>query len=450
MIKLHSDSLVAVVGLGRVGQIISRYLLKKGTLVYAYEDNKNVLEKKEIKDLILNPKFVIVKTNQWSTKNKKPTFAVSSPGFSQQNKTIKYLKSNNIPIIDEIAITASEVGKNIIAITGTNGKSTTTALLGKILQNDGKNIFWGGNLAPGLPFATTLFQEPKDYYVIETSSFQLERSDRFHPKVAILLNITPDHLDRHDSLAEYQTIKFKIFANQNKSDYAVINYEDKVIMDHKKLIKSKINYFSDKRKVKGTYTSNNNIFFYDRRICSLNNINLLGTHFINSILSAVCAAKIIGVKNNAIVETLRNFNGLEHRLEFVAEYDGVKFINNSMCTNPAAGVATLKSFKKPVILIAGGKEKNLEIDDYIKIITVKTKQVILIGQNRYGLAKKFDTYKFNDYNIADSLKDAVMKAKKCANPGDIVLFSPGFASYDTFSNFQERGSTFKEIVYGIK
>jgi len=450
MINLDSNSIIAVVGLGRVGQTVSRYLLRKRMTLYAYDDIQKIFERKEMQLLKTNAKFIVMNKTQSSVNGKKTKLAICSPGLSNNNRTIQYFRQNSTPIIDEVEFTSAQLNHPIIAITGTNGKSTTTTLLGRMLYIDGKNCFWGGNLAPGLPFATTLFQEPKDFYVIEVSSFQLERCVNFHPNIAILLNITQDHLDRHTSLEEYQQIKFRIFRNQNMTDYAIINFEDKVTMENQRLIKSKIIYFSNLRKVKGSYLYNNYIYFNNEKICSLETVKILGTHYINSVLPSVAAAKIIGVKNTSIIETLRAFNGLEHRLEYVTDYEGVIYINNSMCTNPTAGVATLKSFNKPVILIAGGKEKNLEITDYVKTITEKAKYTILIGDNRYRIQKLLSTYHYKNFHLDDSLKDAVTTAKKLASAGDIVLFSPGFASFDLFSNFQERGKVFKEIVYGIK
>lgn len=465
MITLSPQSSIAVIGFGRVGHIITQYLLQKRMVIYAYDDNEKIFEQKELINLTHNSQFKIINNYRWPMRNKKPKFAICSPGFSEQSKIIKFLRSASIPIFDEIEITQHLLTQSrklrllnkfsqwvypYIAITGTNGKSTTTSLLGRILDADGRNVFWGGNLAPGLPFSITLFQESKDYYVIEVSSFQLERCLEFHPHIAILLNITADHLDRHTSFLNYQKTKFKIFSNQTKKDYAIINYEDEISMMNRDLIQSKIVYFSKNRKVKGAYLANNQIFYNDEKICSLDIVKLFGSQYIDSILASICAAKLIGIKNKSIINVLKNFSGLEHRLEFIAEINGVKYINNSMCTNPSAGVATLESFNKPVILITGGKEKNLDVNEYIKVVINKTKYTILIGENRKRLAKLLKTKNYNDFHIVDLLKKAVTIATKHAYPGDIVLFSPGFASFDSFSNFQERGNIFKEIVYALQ
>lgn len=444
------NSPVAVIGLGRVGRIVSQYLLHKQVYVYGYDENKNIFSQIENIRLMRNRFFKVMPSGSWLARNPKPKFAICSPGFSDNNKMIQSLKKNQIPIMDEIEFTSLLINRPIIAITGTNGKSTTTSLLGRILDTEQKNVFWGGNLAPGLPFAITLFQEPKDYYVIEVSSFQLERCIKFHPHIAVLLNITADHLNRHASLEEYQKVKFRIFANQTQKDYAIINFEDETSMKYLDSLRSKIIYFSKSYKTNGAYLNKNQIYFHEEKICSFDTVKLLGNHFINSILATISVAKLVGVRNQTIAGVLKNFAGLEHRLEFVAEINGVKYINNSMCTNPSAGVATLRSFAKPVILIAGGKEKNLDVVDYIKAITGKTRFTILIGDNRERLSQLLKQANYTYYQLADSLKQAVVIAQKYAKPNDIILFSPGFASFDNFTNFQERGKVFKEIVYDLE
>ncbi len=461
-------SSIAIIGLGRVGRFVSQYLMHNQNYVYGYDDKKNVFIQRENKPLVNNKLFKPIADYQLITKNKKLSFAVCSPGIADMHRAVQTLKRNKIPIFDEIEFTYNQLinsktrsvdeamrtstqklRNSLIAITGTNGKSTTTSLMGHILDTAGKNVFWGGNLAPGLPFVVALFQEPKEYYVLETSSFQLQRTYKFHPHITVLLNITADHLDRHKCLSEYREAKFKIFANQTKNDYAVINYEDITSMGFRNLIPSRKIYFSRYRRTNGAYLYRNYIYFKKERICRIDEVKLLGSHFIDCILSAVTVVKLIGIKNHIIKNTLRNFVGLEHRLEFVAEIDNVKYINNSMCTNPSAGVKTLQAFNKPVILIAGGKEKNLEVDDYIKEISKKSRLTILLGDNRKRLGHLLDKIQYSNYILADSLNQAVHIAREKSKLNEIVLFSPGFASFDNFANFQERGNAFKEIVYAL-
>jgi UDP-N-acetylmuramoylalanine--D-glutamate ligase len=446
MIALLPNSKVAVIGLGRVGRMVSQYLLHEELNVYAYDDNSHIVNTKEIEILQNNRSF---KLQTVLNKTLNQQCVITSPGLYEKSKAVQFLRKNNITLIDEIEFTAVNINNPIIAITGTNGKSTTTALLGRILQATGKNVFWGGNLAPGMPFVTALFHQPHQYYVIEISSFQLERVNEFRPHIAILTNITADHLDRHSSLNEYRKIKFKLFQNQDNSDYAIINMDDPISVEYHKLIESQRYFFSKFKKVNGAYIKDNNIFFNNENICPVDVVKLPGSHYVDSILAAVCAAKIAGIRNSTIARVLNNFGGIEHRLELVREYEGVKYINNSMCTNPTAGAANLNSFRQKVILIAGGKEKKLEVNNYVAAITQKSKFTVLIGENRYRLADLLESKQYMNFKVSDTMTNAIMIAKENALSGDIVLFSPGFASFDTYVNFQERGNAFKNIIYGI-
>ncbi|MEO0076407.1 MAG: UDP-N-acetylmuramoyl-L-alanine--D-glutamate ligase [candidate division WOR-3 bacterium] len=448
-----------VIGFGRVGQFISQFLVHNGITVLGYDDDQTVFQQKRLANIINNPNFKILNKSQLGNKELNADFAIISPGVSARSNIIKYLNENNIPIYDEIDFTQEVINHRcqnnqrqpiLIAITGTNGKSTATSLLGRMLSLAGKDIFWGGNLAPGLPYSVALFQNPKNYYVLEVSSFQLRRIEKFHPQIAILLNITADHLDQHASLSEYQNTKFRIFRNQSTNDYTIINADDKTIMSKiHQLANSQKILFSKLVKTNGAYIKDNIICYRNENIVRLDRINLLGSQYYDSILAAVTCAKILKVKNSIIANVLQNFSGIEHRLEFVGEISGVKYINNSMCTNPTAGIATLDAFSQPVILITGGKEKNLDIIPYIRSIIAKAKIAILFGENRHRLASLLKKENYHNYRLANSLKQAVKISHQLALPNDIVLFSPAFASFDLFQNFQERGNAFKEYVYEL-
>lgn len=456
---LNKSNKAIVIGFGRVGQFISQFLIHNGLTVLGYDDNQTVFQEKRLANIVNNANFKILNKSRLGDKEFNADFAVISPGVSVQSNIIKYLNENNIPIYDEIDFTQETINCHcqnnqsqpiLIGITGTNGKSTATSLLGRMLSLAGKDVFWGGNLAPGLPYSVALFQNPKKYYVLEISSFQLRRIEKFHPHFAILLNITADHLDQHTSLSEYQNSKFRIFHNQTANDYAILNADDETIMSKiGQIAYSQKILFSKQSKTNGAYIKDNIICYRNENIVRLANINLLGSQYYDSILAAVTCAKILKIKNSIITDVLQNFSGIEHRLEFVSEIRGVKYINNSMCTNPTAGSATLNAFAQPVILITGGKEKNLEITPYIKTIIAKAKIAILFGENRYRLASLLQKENYRNYYLANSLKQAVKISYRLASPNDIVLFSPAFASFDLFQNFQERGNAFKEYVYEL-
>ncbi|MCS7259050.1 MAG: UDP-N-acetylmuramoyl-L-alanine--D-glutamate ligase [candidate division WOR-3 bacterium] len=441
---------IAIIGLGKVGQTVLRFLLKYNIKIIGYDDNINKIPCYYLSFLTSNRNFILIR-NKREIKNyfQDIAFAIVSPGIKETNYVVRDLKKNNIPIVEELDFVNHFIKSPIIAITGTNGKSTTTVLLGKMLTTARNKCFWGGNLSPGLSFSHSLLHEPKQYYVIEVSSFQLERCEYFTPHIGILLNISYDHLDRHKTLAEYRDVKFKIFKNQTGNDFAIVNYDDNLIRDKVNKIRSNIYYFSTTKPVKGTFLKNNAIYFNDEKICNIDSITLKGKQFIVSVLAAICAAKIIGIENSAIIETLSTFTGLKHRLEFVTKFKNVIYINNSMCTNPAAGAETLNAFAQPVILIAGGKEKKLPLEIYINAIHKKTKHTILFGENRFKLYKTLKNSKYKNVHLASSLKNAIKKAMRLASPYDIVLFSPGFASFDMFSNFEERGECFKKLVFEL-
>lgn len=450
MINLIPNSGVVIIGFGRVGRILAHYLMHNKIFIYAYDDNITIFKADKNQQFTHNAYFRIMSRNQWPIKNLKPKFAIVSPGFPEQASIIQFLKIQQIPIIDEIEFTSSMVTNPIIAITGTNGKSTATVLLGRILATAGQNVFWGGNLAPGIPFANVLYQEPKDAYIIETSSFQLSRCYDFHPHIAIITNITADHLDRHTTLSEYQKSKLRIFRAQNKTDYAIINFDDESSMKYRDTIPSQIIYFSHKRPVNGVYLKENKILFKNNTVCSLNDIKLYGKHYLDSILAVIAAAKTLNIHNRIITKVLRTFNGLEHRLQIIRQHGSIKYINNSMCTNPVAAAATLESFTKPVILIAGGKEKNLDLTVYIKAITHKAKFVVLFGENKNHFSHALKINHYYNYQKVNTIEEAVLTAKNKAVPNDVILFSPGFASFDKYKNFQERGLAFSKIVHAIQ
>ncbi|MCX7785926.1 MAG: UDP-N-acetylmuramoyl-L-alanine--D-glutamate ligase [candidate division WOR-3 bacterium] len=462
--KFDTAHYFAVIGLGRCGKLVTKYLLRRGKFVYVYDDNPEVFQNSEIKELINKPNCQIMTNQTASQIANQIELVICSPGIGPQNQIVRIFERRGVPVIDEIDFTSSIIEKTInrlshsakdkvagkskiiIAITGTNGKSTATVLLGKILTTAGKDTFYGGNLAPGEPFASALFQQPKDYYVIEVSSFQLERSFYFHPHIAIILNITADHLNRHRTLKKYREIKFRIFANQSVKDYAIINADDKIIMNYKTNIRAQVFYFSRFHRVKGAYLDDGYLYFQKEKICARQDIKLPGDHYLDSVLAVITAAKILKIDNESIVKILKRFSGLEHRLEYVRTIDGVKYINNSMCTNPAAGTAALYAFSEPIILIAGGAEKRLNVKDYVSTIANKTKWTVLFGENRQRLAEMLKAKHFFNYSIANSLEEAIMLAKSKAVSGDLILFSPGFASFDAFNDFQERGNAFKMIV----
>ncbi len=431
---------VLVLGLGRATKHVVKYLLQQGVEVYAYEEKSPAAIDPELRQLVDGHKIKPYRQIEGFDE------VVTSPGLSETKDIVQRIRQANLPLIDEIEFTYRHVTGTIIAVTGTNGKSTTTALIAHIIRAAGRNCFLGGNLAPGRPFSATLLEPPYEYYAIEISTFQLERVDQFRPHVAVLTNITPDHLDRHKSIDEYAMLKFRIFQNQSPDDFAVINYDDDRIRARVQSIRSQVVWFSTGTKVDGAYYENKTVLFRGTPVIKSAEITLPGMHNVGNILAAVAATSSLGISPETTRAAVSSFPGLPHRLELVAIIDDVKFINNSMCTNPTAAIASLTAVAGPKIVILGGKEKNLDADSYLDAVIKEARRAVLIGPNREKIAEYFRDHGYSAYELVPNLLSAVQAARALARPGDTVLLNPGFASFGDFKDFEERGEVFKNAV----
>jgi UDP-N-acetylmuramoylalanine--D-glutamate ligase len=439
-----------VLGLGRQGKGIVQFLLENNEMVYGYDK-----EEEKVKEFIKYKNFCPLKEEEIiKMKNVKNLLVIVSAGINNENPILQSL-ANFCEVISDIEFVYHYIkDKTIIAITGTNGKSTTTCLIGEILLKDNKEVFYGGNLAPGKP-AIEAVREKKEFNVLEISSFQLARIKNFKPYIGVLINISYDHLDWHKNFEEYFKAKMRIFENQTEKDYCVIN---KILIDHPyfETPKSIIYTFSTYDKKANAYYDEVKEEFYinfgnlTKKILNAQELRLIGKCHQENILAAILVSKILAVKEEVLLAGLKNFKGLPHRLELVMEKGGISYINNSMCTNPTAGIKSLLAFEKEVILITGGKEKNLPLEDYVRTISEKAKYVILFGENKEKLKEKLLAIGYKNFSLAESLKEAVIKAKEVSQKGDIILFSPAFASFDYFQDFMERGEKFKEVVYEIE
>ncbi len=442
-----------ILGLGRAGIALANSLLKAGIRVYGYDDSVDTLKSSEVRKLSALG-LEIIQDFQGVAE----PVVIASPGFPDTHRAVGYWnKERGVPIYDELDFVSQFVSERIIAVTGTNGKSTTVTLIGNILKSAGYRVFIGGNLAPGKPFSTALVMPPRDFYVLEVSSFQLARSVFLKPRVAVLLNITDDHIDRHGSFAEYVAAKARIFSRQGPEDYAVVNYDDPVVYNLASQVNSRISFFSVVRRQDGYYRRGW-FYFNGQRVVSVRSLvasmgelfNLPHLPIVENALAAICVARILGVSERSIKKGLMDFRPLAHRLELVRKFKGVYYINNSMCTNPVAGIRSLQAFRRKVILIAGGKNKGFSIDDYISEIVRRAKWVILFGEVSDLMAQKFRERRFSRFQAVTTMEEAVRTAAGLARVGDVVLLSPGFASFDMFHDFQERGKVFKDAVKRIK
>ncbi|MCK4648309.1 UDP-N-acetylmuramoyl-L-alanine--D-glutamate ligase, partial [bacterium] len=368
---------------------------------------------------------------------------VTSPGVSSNIPLLERAKEKRIPIIGELELASSFLKVPIVAVTGTNGKTTTTTLIGKILKKEGKRVAVAGNI--GHPLSSCV-SEDYELVVSEVSSFQLERIKTFRPFITVLLNIAPDHLDRYRDLDEYMGAKKRIFLNQGRSDFAVLNRDDpncRTLSTEAKKI-----FFSREELEEGVYLKEEiimaNLSGRSQEVIHREAIGIKGLHNLENALAAIATCLILKVKVTSIRRVLKEFKGISHRMEFIGEIKGVRFVNDSKATNVSSVMKSLVSFKKPIILIAGGKDKGLDYSPLRPLVEKKVKALILLGEAKKKIAQALSSCK--RIKMAEDMKEAVNIAFGLAGEGEIVLLSPACSSYDMFQNFEERGKAFKKVV----
>jgi len=438
------DKKVSVIGMARTGIATAHFLLKQGAVV-TLSDSKSEPELKEVMDRI-DPSVEI--RFQSSAPAPDADLVVLSPGVDIGSPELEGARQRGAEIISELELACRLTTVPIIAVTGTNGKTTTTSLIGSILKKAGKDIQIGGNI--GIPFVSLLEQPPKDFMVIEVSSFQLEGTAQFRPKIGLLLNLTPDHLDRHDNMAHYAALKRKIAENQTAGDHLVMNADDPWVLRMAQGTASRQWQFSVQKELEeGAFLKNGNIVLRrDQKnlpLCSVNELQQAMQWQIENILAASLAANLAGVGPENIAEALKEFSGLEHRMEWVRDVEGVDYINDSKGTNIGAVEKSLESMSRPIILIMGGQDKGADFVALSDLLKQKVKHLVLIGEAR-GKIKTTLNGSFS-YEEAETLEDAVQQARARAKSGDVVLLSPGCASFDMFRDYIDRGNQFKEIVH---
>jgi UDP-N-acetylmuramoylalanine--D-glutamate ligase len=373
---------------------------------------------------------------------------VPSPGVPPGNDLLVEALKKNIPVISEIEIAYRFLKVPVIAVTGTNGKTTTTTLLGEILQYSGKKTFVGGNIGnPLIEYVEG--SQNDDFIVAEISSFQLQWIEKFRPFIAVLLNITCDHINYHGSFAEYRRIKTRVFANQTKADFAILNAADPEQEEMDRIINAQVIKFSSKRVLqKGIFIKKNKIVLRipgaNEEQYPLSIINLPGLHNAENVMAAIMAARLCGCSQENIIAAVAAFRGLPHRIEFVGEKNSIKFYDDSKGTNVGSVVRALETFARPVILLLGGRDKDGDFETLKPLLAAKAKKLILFGEARNRIASLIG--KDMPALKKAKLREAVESAYKNAQPGDIILLSPGCASFDEFANYKERGNFFKDVV----
>ena len=374
---------------------------------------------------------------------------VMSPGVPTDLPVVLKMRDMGIPIWGEVELAYTYGKGDVLAITGTNGKTTTTALLGEIMKNYKESVFVVGNI--GNPYTAAALEMREDSVAVaEMSSFQLETIHEFRPKVSAILNITPDHLNRHHTMEAYIKAKEDIAKNQTKEDTCVLNYEDEVTRKIGENVKANVLYFSSQRKLdRGIYLDDGNIILRQDEeilVCNVNELKLLGTHNYENVMAAVAMAAAYRTPMEVIRRTIKEFAGVEHRIEFVREKDGVAYYNDSKGTNPDAAIKGIQAMNRPTVLIGGGYDKDSEYEEWIQAFDGKVKLLVLVGATKEKIAEAAERVGFVSYVMADSFEEAVEKCIEAAEPGDAVLLSPACASWGMFKNYEERGDKFKELV----
>lgn len=432
-----------VLGLGRAGSSVARFLLSRGAEVVGYDDDPEV----ETRDGVRQLKGLGLITARDLAGEFR--LVITSPGFGPGSPVIRELTSRGYEVVDELEFASQFISGELVGVTGTNGKSTTLALLARMFGPE-RRIFFGGNLAPGQPLSEALFDR-YDLYLVEVSSFQLERCRKFHPRVGVLLNLAQDHLDRHGSLKVYWGLKLSLFKNQGPEDYGVVNWDDPEVRARTEGLRSRVIPFSLRGKLdSGGSITGQEFCFFGEPVCPVSALKLPGEHNRYNALAALTVAKLLGASNLEIDRALRGFSGLPHRLEPVGVRDGVEYINSSMCTNPAGVVVTLRALSGPVVLICGGKEKGADPAPLVEEIRARVRWTILMGENRTRLAWLLRAQGYSQFDEVEELGAAVRLARVRARPGDKVLFAPGFASFDQFRDFQVRGEAFRNAVRDLE
>lgn len=377
---------------------------------------------------------------------------VLSPGVPTDLPVILAMKEHGIQVIGEVELAYAFGKGDVLAITGTNGKTTTTSLLGEIMKCHQEEVFVVGNI--GNPYTVAAGQmTERSVAVAEMSSFQLESIETFRPKVSAILNFTPDHLNRHHTMEAYVEAKKQIAKNQTAEDYCVLNYEDERTKAFGEEVKAQVLYFSSAHKLeRGIYLDDGKMIYKNPEeviVCHVDELQILGIHNYENVMAAVAMAAVYGVPMDTIRKAILAFKGVEHRIEYVTEKDGVVYYNDSKGTNPDAAIKGIQAMNRKTVLIGGGYDKNSEYTEWIQAFDGKVKQLILIGATREKIAQDAEKCGFHDCVFADTFEEAVLLAAKTAKSGEAVLLSPACASWGMFPNYEVRGEKFKEIVNSL-
>ena len=447
-----SGKKVLVFGTGISGIGAADLLTAKGANVILYDGNDNADKEKILSKLKVPEKTALVLGELSDSLMDTLDMVVLSPGVPTDLPVVLKMKEKKIPIIGEVELAYQTGAGTVYAITGTNGKTTTTALLGKIMDEYYPEVYVVGNI--GTPYTSVSTQMTENAVTVaEISSFQLETIQAFHPHVSAILNITEDHLNLHHTMEEYIRVKELITENQTMQDVVVLNYEDEVLRAFGEKIRGQVQvlYFSSQRSLsEGICLEGEEIVLRwkkeEIRILNVHEQHLLGMHNYENIMAAIAMAYCAGVPVDSIRQSVRTFRAVEHRIEYVTEIDGVAYYNDSKGTNPDAAIKGIQAMNRPTLLIGGGYDKESSYEDWIRAFDGKVRYLVLIGQTKEKIAKAARALGFTDIIMEETLEEAVTTCARLARPGDAVLLSPACASWGQFPNYEVRGKMFKEYI----
>ena len=448
-----TDKKIVVIGSGVSGVGAVKLLEAAGAVPTLYDSNEKLTEAEVRKRLPEGSKCKVVLGEFPENLKKKTELVVLSPGVPVDLPLVEELRTNGAAIWGEVEL-AYHFGKGkIAAITGTNGKTTTTTLVGEIFKSYYPEVFVVGNIGTAYT-QEALKMTDNSVIAAEISSFQLETIENFHPKVSAILNITPDHLNRHHTMQCYIETKEKIAENQTRDDTCVLNYDDEETRRFGGSCKASVLYFSREHILdQGVYMDGTAIVYADEsvrtKICDVSELKLLGTHNYENVMAAVAIAAAMGVPFPYIRETVIHFTAVEHRIEFVAEKKGVAYYNDSKGTNTDASIKAVQAMNRPTIVIGGGYDKHVTFDDWIECFGDKVKWLVLLGQTANQIAETAKKHGFTHIVFTESLEEAVQVCAGKAESGDAVLLSPACASWGMFDNYEQRGRMFKDYVRAL-
>lgn len=443
------DVLVAGAGISGVGA--AELLVELGAQVILFDENRKLSEEK-IRERFERPlpdvKIVLGELPEECKKSL--VLAILSPAVPLDSPFVQDLKAHGIKISGEIELASRYMKGTLAAVTGTNGKTTTVALAGEILKAWYEHVFVVGNI--GDSFARHALETTEDSQIVaEISSFQLETVETFHPHISVIMNVTPDHLNRHHSMECYINTKERIFMNQTADDFTILNYDDPVTREMSSKTKAKVIWFSSTQELSDGYYFKDHAILYaqdgkTQHICYDHDLNILGLHNMENAMAAVAIARCLSVPMDTIFTALTQFKAVEHRIEYVTEKKGVVYYNDSKGTNTDAAIKAVQAMTRPTILIGGGYDKQSPYDDWIESFDGKVRLLVLLGQTADKIEACARKHGFQNIIRVESLKEAVEVCAAQAQPGDAVLLSPACASWGMFQNFEERGRLFKQYV----